>query len=74
MHLSPPTMPFGTNEDTPVTVDVLPNDSDPDGDTLTVVIGHTGNEWYRSDRSCLRQSGLYAESGFQRHRYLHLYR
>ncbi len=26
----------GTNEDTPVTVDVLPNDSDPDGDTLTV--------------------------------------
>ncbi|MEW8505220.1 MAG: Ig-like domain-containing protein, partial [Candidatus Thiodiazotropha sp.] len=27
----------GTNEDTPVTVDVLPNDSDPDGDTLTVV-------------------------------------
>ncbi|MEW8297072.1 MAG: retention module-containing protein, partial [Candidatus Thiodiazotropha sp.] len=27
----------GTNEDTPVTVDVLPNDSDPDGDALTVV-------------------------------------
>ncbi|PVV22441.1 MAG: hypothetical protein B6D78_05085, partial [gamma proteobacterium symbiont of Ctena orbiculata] len=26
----------GTNEDVPVTVDVLPNDSDPDGDTLTV--------------------------------------
>ncbi|MBV2139182.1 MAG: cadherin-like domain-containing protein, partial [Candidatus Thiodiazotropha sp. (ex Ctena orbiculata)] len=27
---------IGTDEDTPVTVDVLPNDSDPDGDTLTV--------------------------------------
>ncbi|MES9947251.1 MAG: tandem-95 repeat protein, partial [Candidatus Thiodiazotropha sp.] len=27
---------IGTNEDIPVTVDVLPNDSDPDGDTLTV--------------------------------------
>ncbi|MCM8857219.1 MAG: retention module-containing protein, partial [Candidatus Thiodiazotropha sp.] len=26
----------GTNEDVPVTVAVLPNDSDPDGDTLTV--------------------------------------
>ncbi|MEW8028376.1 MAG: retention module-containing protein, partial [Candidatus Thiodiazotropha sp.] len=26
----------GTNEDTPVTIDVLPNDSDPDGDALTV--------------------------------------
>jgi hypothetical protein len=25
-----------TDEDTPVTIDVLPNDSDPDGDTLTI--------------------------------------
>ncbi|MES9994162.1 MAG: Ig-like domain-containing protein [Candidatus Thiodiazotropha sp.] len=27
----------GTDEDAPVTVDVLPNDSDPDGDTLSVL-------------------------------------
>ncbi|MES9994047.1 MAG: retention module-containing protein, partial [Candidatus Thiodiazotropha sp.] len=27
---------IGTDEDTPVTIDVLPNDSDPDGDTLSI--------------------------------------
>jgi large repetitive protein len=32
-----------TNEDTPVAIDVLGNDSDPDGDPLTIVSGSAGN-------------------------------
>jgi CshA-type fibril repeat protein len=32
-----------TNEDVPVTIDVLANDSDPDGDPLTVTAAHAAN-------------------------------
>ncbi|MEW7988969.1 MAG: Ig-like domain-containing protein [Candidatus Thiodiazotropha sp.] len=62
----------GTNEDTPVTVDVLPNDSDPDGDTLTVSSVTQGT----TARLRLIPSVVILftpESGFQRYRYLHLY-
>ena len=62
-----------TNEDTAVTIGVLTNDTDVDGDTLTVS-AVTATEPRVSCDQCQRDRDLHARDELQRHGQLHLHR
>ena len=62
-----------TDEDSTITIDVLGNDTDVDGDTVTVTSASDGATARLDDGQFRRHDRLRAGSRFQRHRQLHLH-